>query len=163
LSIKAFALKKYHQKAVNRIMKVFKYLIGIWIVIVVYAIISFLSGPKGLSAYNQLLAEKEEQQTNLEALGTVNKELEKTKNSLLDDEDTLLAHARQLGYGQEDERYVRIVGLGGINAPQISEGKVYLAPIPDFLSDRTIKIIALCAGFVVFAFFFVLELIRARR
>ena len=143
-------------------MRVFKYLIGLWAAVIVYSIFSFFSGPKGLSAYNQLLAERAQQQANLQALRTVNEELEKTKNSLLYDEDTLRAQARQLGYGQEDERYVRIVGLGGINASQITEGKVYYAAVPDFLSDNIIKIIAFGAGFVVFAFFFVLELSGAR-
>jgi len=141
-------------------MSIFKYLIGLWAAVVVYAFFSFFSGPKGLSAYDQLLAERARQQANLQALHTINEELEKTKNSLLYDQDTLLAHARQLGYGQEDERFIRIVGLGGRNASQITEGKVYFAALPDFLSDRTIKIIALCAGFVVFALFFVIELIR---
>jgi cell division protein FtsB len=139
-------------------MRVFKYLAGLWTAVVVYALFSFFSGPNGLSAYNQLLAEHARQQANLQALRTVNEELEKNKNSLLYDKDTLLAYARQLGYGQEDERYFRIVGLGGINTSQISAGNVYFAAAVDFLSDNSIKIIALCAGFVVFAFFFVLEL-----
>ena len=86
-------------------MRIFKYLIGIWAAIAVYAIISILSGPKGISAYNQLLAEQERQVTNLNELGIVNKELEKTKNSLLYDHDTLLVLARQLGYGQQDEQH----------------------------------------------------------
>jgi hypothetical protein len=42
------------------------------------------------------------------------------------------------------------------------EGKVYYAASPDFISDNTIKIIAICAGLVVVAFFFVLELSGAR-
>ena len=142
---------------------VFKYLIGgLWAAIVIYAVFSFLGGPKGLSAYNELLAEQGRQEANLEALCTVNEELEKTKNSLLYDKDTLLAHARQLGYGQEDERYIRIVGLRGVNTSQITEGKVYIAAIPDFLSDNTIKIIALCVGLAVFAFFFVTKLINIK-
>ena len=140
-------------------MRAFKYLIGVWAAIVVYVFFSLISGPRGLSAYNQLLTERGRQQTNLEDLGTVNAELEKTTNSLLYDKDTILVHARQLGYGQEDERYIRIVGLGGINTPPATAGKVYFAAVPDFLSDKVIKITALCAGLMVFAFLFLLELI----
>ena len=143
-------------------MRIFKYLIGIWAAIIVYAVFSLLSGPRGLSAYNQLLAERGQQQANLKDLGTVNEELEKITNSLLYDKDTLLVHARQLGYGQEDERYIRIVGLGGINTPPTTAGKVYFAAAPDFLSDRIIKIAAVCTGLVVFAFLFVLELIGSK-
>ena len=143
-------------------MKVFKYLIGFWAAIVVYALFSLLSGPRGLSAYNQLLAEREQQQANLKELNTINEELEKTKNSLLYDKDTLLVHARRLGYGEENEQYIRIVGLGGINNPQPTAGKVYFTAVPDFISDRIIKIAALCVGLTVFAFFFVLELIETK-
>ena len=156
------SLKKQPQKAVNRIVRVFKYLAGFWAAIAVYVVFSLISGPRGLSAYNQLLAERGRQQANLDDLAVVNEELEKITNSLLYDKDTLLVHARQLGYGQEDERYIRIVGLGGINTPPNTAGKVYFAAIPDFLSDKIIKITALCIGLAVFAILFVLELIESR-
>jgi len=143
-------------------MRVFKYLIGIWTAIVIYTLFSFLGGSKGLASYNYLLSEKERQWDNIRELGIINEELEKTRNSLLYDQDTLLVYARNMGYGQEDERFVRIVGLGKNNMAQTVTGKVYAAQNPDFISDKSIKIAALCGGLLIFAFFLMLELIESK-
>jgi cell division protein FtsB len=143
-------------------MRSFKYLIGIWTAIVVYTLFSFFTGPKGLSAYNQLQFERDQQWENIKELGILNEELEKAKNNLLYDQDTLLVHARQMGYGYEDERFIRIVGLGNIkNTPAVT-GNVYLVKNPDYLSDLIIKITALCAGLLIFAFILMLEFIENR-
>jgi len=143
-------------------MRFIKYFIGLWTAVAVYSLFSLSAGPTGISAYNQLLAEQQRQLDNIKELGEVNDELIKTKNLLLNDQDTLLAYARQLGYGRVDEHYVRIVGLGGIKNPHNTAGKVYYTAAVDFLSDRIIKIAALCAGLLVFAVFFVLELIEPK-
>ena len=143
-------------------MRIFKYLLGIWTAIVVYTFFSFFSGPRGLSAYNYLKSEQERQWANITELGNINEELEKTKNNLLYANDTLLIHARQMGYGYEDERFVRIVGLGNIYPTFTETGKIYIAQTPDTISDKNIKIAALCAGFLVFSFLFMLEFIDSR-
>jgi len=143
-------------------MRIFKYLIGIWTALAVYTLFSFLSGPRGLSAYNYLLAEREQQWENINDLGIINEELEKTRNSLLYDDDTLMVHARQMGYGQEDERFVRIVGLGNIKTTPAVTGAVYMAHDPEFITDERIKFAALCAGLLVFTFLLMLELIESR-
>jgi hypothetical protein len=143
-------------------MRIFKYLIGIWTALAIYTLFSFLSGPRGLSAYNYLLAERERQWENINDLGIINEELEKTRNSLLYDDDTLMVHARQMGYGQEDGRFVRIVGLGNVKITPTATGTVYTAQTPEFIADKRIKFAALCAGLLVFAFLLMLELIETR-
>jgi cell division protein FtsB len=162
LNNRLYYLKNPQKTTVNRTMRVFKYLIGIWTAIAVYTFFSFFSGPKGISAYNQLLQERERQWDNIAELDTINEELEKTKNNLLYDHDTILVQARQMGYGYEDERFIRIVGLGNIKPSPVMTGNVYLTKAPDYLSDKTIKIAALCAGLLIFAFLFTLELIETR-
>ena len=143
-------------------MRISKYLIGIWTAVAIYTLFSFFSGPKGLSAYNQLLFEREQQWANIKELGIINEELEKERNNLLYDQDTLLVRAHQLGYGYEDERFVRIVGLGNTkNTPAVT-GNVYIIKNPDYLSDKIIKIVSLCLGFLIFAFLFMLEIIDSR-
>jgi hypothetical protein len=143
-------------------MRVFKYLVAVWTAVAVYTLFSFLGGPKGLSAYNYLLGEREQQWANIKELGIINEELEKTRNNLLYDHDTLMVHARQMGYGQEDERFVRIVGLGTVkNNPEII-GNLYMPQNPEYVSDKSIKIAAICLGLMVFAFFFMLEVIENR-
>jgi len=155
-------LKNQHKTTVNRIMKIFKYLVAFWTAIAVYSVFTFFYGQGGLSAYNQLLSEREQQMTNIKDLWVINEELEKTKNNLLYDYDTLLVYARQMGYGYEDERFVRIVGLENAKTVPAVAGKVYKPKAPDFISDKNIKIAALCAGLLVFAFMLMLEIIETR-
>jgi len=143
-------------------MRISKYLIGIWAAVAVYTLFSFFSGPKGLSAYNQLLFERDQQWANIKELGIINEELEKERNNLLYDQDTLLVRAHQLGYGYEDERFVRIVGLGTTKSTPAVTGNVYIVKNPDYLSDKIIKIVSLCVGLLVFAFLFMLEIINSR-
>jgi cell division protein FtsB len=143
-------------------MRIFKYLFALWTAVAVYTLLSFLGGPRGFSAYNYLLAEKEQQQANIEELWTINEELERVKNNLLYDHDTLLVHARQMGYGYEDEKFVRIVGLGNTKSDPVMTGKVYTAQNPDYISDKNIKIAALCVGLLVFSFLLMMEVIEKK-
>ncbi|MCL2758599.1 MAG: septum formation initiator family protein [Treponema sp.] len=108
------------------------------------------------------MAERERQWDNIRDLGILNEDLERTRNNLLYDQDTLLIHARQMGYGHRDERFVRIVGLGTMKNAPVTAGNVYYTSKPDFISDKNIKIAALCIGLMVFAFLFMLELIEKR-
>ena len=143
-------------------MKIFKYLAGIWIALAIYTVFSFLGGAKGISAYNYLLSERQQQRENIMELGILNEELERTKNNLLFDEDTILVHAREMGFGEKNDRFIRIVGLGNTkNVPAVS-GNIYIAQNPDYIPDRYIKIAALCVGLLVFAFLLTLEIIEKR-
>jgi cell division protein FtsB len=141
-------------------MRALKYLIALWTAITVYSVFSLMNGAMGLSAYEELLADREEQWANMKSLQILNEELENTKNSLLYDRDTITVYARQLGYAQNDERFIRIVGLGGIKNPHATAGQVLLAGAPDYVPDKIIKIIALAAGLAVFLLVFVFELIN---
>jgi cell division protein FtsB len=143
-------------------MGIVKYLAAVWTAILIYSVFSFFAGSRGLAVYNQLLSERELQWANLKELGNINEELERVKNNLLYDDDTMLIQARQMGYGQDDEQYVRIVGLGKAKNTYVATGKVYLANEPDFFSDRFIKITALCAALAVFALLFAFEFAETR-
>jgi len=141
-------------------MRIFKYLIGVWTAIAVYTLFSFLGGPSGLSSYNYLLSEREHQWENIKELGIINEELERTRFNLQYDQDTMLVQARQMGYGQPDERFIRIVGLGIPKNTPVTAGNIYSTSYPDYISNKGIKIAALCAGLLVFAFVFMMEIIE---
>jgi len=159
---RAVSLKKPKKTTVNRNMRIFKYLVGIWAAIAVYALFSFIAGPKGISAYNFLLSEKEQQKENIRNLELLNEELERSKNNLIYDHDTLLVQAHQMGYGYENERFIRIVGLSGKKPIPAEVGNVYSARSPDFIVDRFIKISAFCLGLLLFAFLLTMEVIDRR-
>jgi len=115
-----------------------------------------------MSAYNYLLAERDRQIENIRDLGNINEELERTKFNLQYDQDTIMVNARLMGYGQPDERFVRIVGLGNMKNDPVIAGNVYITSNPEFISDKSIKIGALCVGLLVFAFLFMLEIIESK-
>jgi cell division protein FtsB len=144
-------------------MSAFKYLIALWTAVAVYGVFSVLAGATGLSAYQQLLADREKQWVNMEKLRLINGELENTKNSLLYDRDTIAVYARDLGYGKKDERFIRIVGLGGIKNPHASAGQILRAGKPDFIPDRILKIASLCVGLAVFVLLLIFDIIRFRQ
>ncbi|MDR2101392.1 MAG: septum formation initiator family protein, partial [Treponema sp.] len=96
----------------------------------------------------------------METLKVINKELETTKDALLYDRDTLLSYAKDLGYGEEEERFIRIVGLGNTKKQRTSPGQAVLTVPPEFIPDQTLKIIALCAGLTVFLCLAIFGLLR---
>jgi cell division protein FtsB len=144
-------------------MRAFKYLLALWAACAVYGISSTLAGAAGFASYHKLELERDKQRANMENLRLINEKLENTKNSLLYDRDTIAVQARRLGYGRENERFVRIVGLGGIRNPDTAAGRLVTAEKPEAVPDRTLKILACSAGAAIFALFLALDLRGLKR
>jgi cell division protein FtsB len=141
-------------------MRVIKYLAAVWTAVFIYGLCSFFNGATGLSAYRRLEDERLKQRKNMETLRLINRELETTKDALLYDKDTLMTYAKELGYGETHERFIRIVGLGDTKRQQTNPGHTVLAIRPDFIPDKTIKIVSLCAGLTVFISLAIFDLLR---
>ena len=131
-------------------MKAVKYLFAIWAGVLIYASLSFVFGAKGISAYRQLQNEQKKQEANINDLKLIHRDLENTVNSLLYDKDTLAIFAREQGYASRDERFIRVVGLGGYQKAKNLAGEVFIAADPQYVADRTLRIIALSAAISVF-------------
>ena len=147
-------------------MKVVKYLFALWAAVLLYTFLSFTFGSRGVFAYEQLQSEQAKQEANIENLKMMNRELESTMNSLLYDKDALAVYAREQGYASSQERFIRIVGLGGNQKNRNSAGEIVFAVQPQHVSDLTLKIIAFCTGitiFILFAFFDVIKLMKQSR
>lgn len=123
-------------------MKLQKYLFVPWAAIVFYALSTLFFGPTGAASYKALLAEREEILENLEELERINLELEGTMDALLHDSETIKIRGRELGYGEKNEHFVRIVGLSGVRFREISPGKMKTAKKPVFVSDTPLRIIS---------------------
>ena len=130
-------------------MNVAKYLFALWAGVLIYALLSLIIGAKGFSAQRQLEKEQKKQEANIEDLKIINRELENTIHSLLYDEDTLAVYARELGYATMNERFVRIVGLGGNQKNRTNPGGVVVAADPQYTPDRILRIIALGTGVTI--------------
>jgi cell division protein FtsB len=144
-------------------MNALKYLIPLWVAIVVYAGLSLFSGAMGFSAYTELQTERDKQLANLETLKQLNQKLEGDVKALLSDSDTIAVYARELGYGSEDERFVRLVGLGQNRRRYQSAGQTVDAEEPGFVSGETIRLIALGSGLGTLGLVLMIQLLRFRR
>jgi cell division protein FtsB len=144
-------------------MKPIKYLIPIWISIVVYSVLSLFSGAIGFSAYSQLLRERDRQKRNLEILQELNRELKGDADALLYDSDTIAAYARELGYGKSEERFIRIVGLSGRRKQNHDPGRIISAAKPEFMAESDIRFISLACGLSIFGCILAVDLLRTRQ
>jgi cell division protein FtsB len=140
-------------------MRAVKYLLALWIAVTVYTVMSLYAGAKGVSAYNELLGEQKKQEANMETLERINLELENTRNALLYDRDTIRVYARDLGFGEKGEKFVRIVGLGMSRKPPVLPGDVVIAEEPHAMKNQTIRLISIFAALAVFIAFLVSDIL----
>jgi cell division protein FtsB len=141
-------------------MRLLKYLFPLWVSILVYSSLAFFHGSSGFSAYDELKAERNKQLANLDALKKINRELEGDRDALLYDEDTIAVHARELGYGTENERFVRIAGLSKTMRRQYWAGETAEAQTPPSMDEKTIRTISLIAGGIVLGFIFFIRILK---
>jgi cell division protein FtsB len=144
-------------------MRFLKYLLSVWITLAIYTVTAFLWGSTGTFAYNQLVAERNKQRANIEALQGINRELEGTLNSLKYDSDTIRIYARELGYGQRDETFIRIVGLGGAKKQRTTAGQIAVPRTPRYIPDQALWFVAFCAGLGTLMALSISEFMRERR
>jgi cell division protein FtsB len=123
-----------------------KYLIALWVTITIYSLSSFFSGNMGLAAYNELGVELHRQEANIATLRRINGELGDMKDALLYDEETIALYARELGYGRQDETFIRIVGVDEKMKVWIDPGELIPVVKHPHNPDLVLKIIACSIG-----------------
>jgi cell division protein FtsB len=144
-------------------MRALKYIISLWTAAAVYSVFSLFFGTMGFSAQRQLGMERDRQRTNLEELRRINQDLEGAMDALRYDSDTIAVYARELGYGSEQEHFIRIVGLSGAKKQRITAGQMIIPRMPDTVPHNTIRIISLSAGLAVLICLGISELLKSRR
>jgi cell division protein FtsB len=142
-------------------MSAAKYLLVLWVPVAVYTAMSLSTGLKGIPAYHELVEEQEKQEHNMKTLERLNQELENTKNALLYDRDTIRVYARNLGFGEQDEQFIRIVGLGQARNTPPSPGEVVTAEQRQSMKHKTILLIALFAALAVFIPLLISDILEA--
>jgi len=126
-----------------------------WTVLLVYSFFSFFLGQNGLYARRHLDAEYLRLLENRNALEATNRNFLRAKESLLNDDDALSVYARQLGFGNPGDEFIRVVGLGVAANVNVPSGQVLYAEPPHFVPNSTIRIIAAVFGLAVLLFFLV--------
>jgi len=138
-------------------MRLVQYMLVPWTAVVVYTFFSFFLGQNGLYAHKHLEAERQRLIENQKVLKQTQQDFLKTKENLMNDGDMLSIYARQLGYGTEDEQFIRIKGLSVAINPPMPAGQVLYAASPEFVSDTVIKVISVCFALAVLVFFLIKE------
>jgi cell division protein FtsB len=133
-----------------------------WTAVLVYAFFSFVLGQDGLYARKHLEAEHLRLVENQKTLEQTKSDFLKIKDNLTSDRDTLSVYARQLGYGTEDEKFIRIKGLSVAVNTNMPAGRVLYAAGADFIADSVIKMIAAFFALTILVFFLVKDLILSR-
>jgi len=137
-------------------MKLGKYLLVPWFSLVIYTVLSVYNGAAGFVSYRELLGERQKILENLDKLNIINQELEGTMDALLYDPETIRVKARELGYGDFDERFIRIVGLPGNRPKELKPGMIRTAVQPP-PSGKAYRLISLCMGLLLFSLFIAVD------
>ena len=145
-------IKNNNKLTVNKIMKLGKYLLVPWFSLLVYSVLTIYNGPAGIVSYRELLGERQKILENLEKLHIINSELEGTMDALLYDAETIRIRARELGYGERNERFVRIVGLSGVRQNEMKPGMVRTF-VPPVYEGNAYRLFSLCLGLILFSLF----------
>jgi cell division protein FtsB len=138
-------------------MRFVQYMLVPWTAVVVYTFFSFFLGQNGLYARKHLEAEQHRLMENQKVLEQTQQDFLKTKENLMYDRDMLSVYARQLGYGTENEQFIRIKGLSVAINPPMPAGQVLYAAKAEFISDTVIKAISICFALAVLVFFLIKE------
>jgi cell division protein FtsB len=125
-------------------------LLALWLSITLYSAASFTIGPSGIFAYHRAGDGLDRLRTNMEDLRAINRRLEGTMDALRYDSDTIMVYARELGYGDPGERFIRIVGLPSAAKKRVSAGQLILYTRPDTVSDRFLRVLSLSLGLLLF-------------
>jgi cell division protein FtsB len=142
-------------------MQMLKYLAALWFAVMFYAVSSLFTGAAGFSAYDQLTAEKEKQLANLRRLQAINEDIRGNKEALIHDNDTISIYARELGYGNGTERFIRIAGLKGKQKTKISAGELLLPILPDYIDDKTLRIVSVAIALAIILSFAIVDILRS--
>ncbi|MDR2630630.1 MAG: septum formation initiator family protein [Spirochaetaceae bacterium] len=127
-----------------------------------YSLTSIFTGDIGLSAYRDLSRERDKQTLNIEALKEKHKALEGLRDALLYDSDTIAVYARDLGFGRDDETFIRIVGLEEKVKQPATAGEVVPIIRQDHIPDRTLRFIAFYTGMGIIVLLGIFDFLRRR-
>jgi cell division protein FtsB len=131
-------------------MNYFKILVSLWVSVAVYTVLSIFFGATGIFAMRYLSAERDRLAENLSHLRDINVELNGSLDALRYDKDTLTLYARDLGYGKDDERFIRIVDLHRVSGNQQKAGELLIPKRLKTLSEDLLRIMSVITGLGVY-------------
>lgn len=131
-------------------MKRFQIILSVFIGTLMYSMLSFAVGPRGIWPMKQLLEQKDRLTANLGILYTLNESLDSHIQNLSSDRDTISIYAHELGYISEGEKLIKLAGFSGGIDRNLVAGNAISQNKPKFLPEWLCKFLGLLSGFFVF-------------
>lgn len=125
-----------------------KLLNTIFIGMLVYVMLSVFVGKQGIWAYAQLQEYKVLITSNIKNLQDINEKITIDKKTMLNDDDTIAAYARSMGFIYDNENLVKITGIPVFSNAVYETGAKINPPQIIYMPDWMAKGI----GFCVFLF-----------
>jgi cell division protein FtsB len=139
-----------------------KYLIVLWVTLTLYALSPVFTGNSGFAAYHELSIERDKQQLTIETLKEKNRELEGFRDALLYDSDTIAVYARELGFGRDDEVFIRIVGFDERVKQPTAPGEVTPILRKAHTTGHVLRRLTFCTGIGLVILFGIFDFLRRR-
>lgn len=140
------------------IMKRVKYLLVAAVTVFVYVILSVTAGQNSFASFDNLNEQKKEIAKRVSDIESINDELKLEYYALQNDKAVIAAYAHKLDYVSDGEKLVKVNGLTPFQTNIYDTGTVKKHTEPEFLSEKTIKIISLCAGLLALVVIFMIDL-----
>ncbi len=135
-------------------MKRYKYVLPFFVGTLVYGILSFSVGPRGMIPMARLAEQKTIISGNLASLYVIKEDLNARMQNLSADPDTISVYAHELGYIAEGERLVKLAGFSGGIDRNMAAGTPLTPVLPNYLGEWLCKSFGIIAGLLVFFLFF---------
>lgn len=131
-------------------MKRYQLIFSVFLGTLLYSILSFYVGPRGVWPMSQLIEQKRRISINLDSLYEINQEMNARLQNLSSDPDTISVYAHELGYISEGEQLIKLAGFsGGINR-NLFAGSVVVSDEPKYLPEWLCKLLGIIVGITFF-------------
>lgn len=134
-------------------MKRYKIVLPVFIGTLVYGILSFSVGPRGLLPMSRLAEQKTRIVGNLDSLYLIKEDLNARMQNLSADPDTISVYAHELGFVAEGERLVKLAGFTGGIDRNLAAGNPVTPVRPEFLPEWICKTFGIITGLLSFFLF----------
>lgn len=136
-------------------MKRFRLLAAVFAGTLFYVVFSIVAGRDGIWARNQLNEQKRILSTHTAEIEKTNRELLLEKTALQKDEDVIRSYARKLGYVNDGEKLVKIIGLPALNTRVYDVGTMLKHEEVSYIGEDVCKIL----GVIIFALVYLVLLL----
>lgn len=130
-------------------MKCTKYLLVLFVGVLVYITASLSVGQNSIKCYRQMEEQKRIVSRQKADIQNINSELNLELTALKNDKAVIAAYARKMDYVADGEKLIKINGLKPYQTELYNTGSVIRHEEPEFVSEKLCKICGLFAALII--------------